>query len=124
MPSAETPTRTMPRCGRPLNRLISKNYAKRPMRSKAPARISEHLLSPNGRDDSKSSPNREPSRATCCLNSNMNSRVLELKSKPPPNQKPTMNILIVDDDPTSRIVLEAMLTSLGHQVTACENGAR
>ena len=35
-----------------------------------------------------------------------------------------MNILIVDDDPTSRIVLEAMLTTLGHQVAARENGAQ
>ena len=37
---------------------------------------------------------------------------------------PIMNILIVDDDPTSRIILEAMLRTLGHEVTAKENGAQ
>lgn len=34
-----------------------------------------------------------------------------------------MNILIVDDDPTSRIVLDATLKKLGHQVTTAKNGA-
>src|SRR5438105_15900981 len=34
-----------------------------------------------------------------------------------------MNILIVDDDPTSRIILEATLKKSGHQVTAAKNGA-
>ncbi|HWW03557.1 MAG TPA: response regulator [Candidatus Acidoferrum sp.] len=32
-----------------------------------------------------------------------------------------MNILIVDDDPTSRIVLDATLKKLGHQVTAASS---
>jgi len=34
-----------------------------------------------------------------------------------------MNILIADDDPTSRIVLGATLKKLGHQVTAVKDGA-
>ena len=34
-----------------------------------------------------------------------------------------MNILIADDDPTSRIVLSAILKKLGHQVTATTGGA-
>ena len=34
-----------------------------------------------------------------------------------------MNILIADDDPTSRIVLSATLKKLGHQVTAAQSGA-
>ena len=34
-----------------------------------------------------------------------------------------MNILIADDDPTSRIVLSATLKKLGHQVTATTGGA-
>ena len=34
-----------------------------------------------------------------------------------------MNILIVDDDPTSRIILEATLKKSGHTVTAAKNGA-
>src|SRR5438552_1844767 len=34
-----------------------------------------------------------------------------------------MNILIVDDDPTSRLILKAMLEKLGHEVTSAENGA-
>jgi DNA-binding response OmpR family regulator len=34
-----------------------------------------------------------------------------------------MNILIVDDDSTSRIVLSATLKKLGHQVTVAANGA-
>jgi sigma-B regulation protein RsbU (phosphoserine phosphatase) len=34
-----------------------------------------------------------------------------------------MNILIADDDPTSRIVLSATLKKLGHQVTVTRNGA-
>jgi DNA-binding response OmpR family regulator len=34
-----------------------------------------------------------------------------------------MNILIADDDPTSRIVLAATLKKLGHQVTVAKNGA-
>lgn len=33
-----------------------------------------------------------------------------------------MNILIVDDDPTSRIVLNATLKKLGHEVTVTTNG--
>ena len=33
-----------------------------------------------------------------------------------------MNILIVDDDPTSRLILEATLKKSGHQVTATKNG--
>jgi phosphoserine phosphatase RsbU/P len=35
-----------------------------------------------------------------------------------------LNILIVDDDPTCRIILSATLKKLGHQVTAAENGAK
>ena len=35
-----------------------------------------------------------------------------------------MNILIVDDDPTCRIILRATLNKLGHQVTAAENAAK
>ena len=34
-----------------------------------------------------------------------------------------MNVLIADDDPTSRIVLGATLQKLGHQVTVARNGA-
>ena len=34
-----------------------------------------------------------------------------------------MNILIADDDPTSRIVLSATLKKLGHQVTVTKGGA-
>ena len=34
-----------------------------------------------------------------------------------------MNILIAEDDPTSRIVLSATLKKLGHQVTAATGGA-
>ncbi len=34
-----------------------------------------------------------------------------------------MNILIVDDDATSRLVLEATLKKLGHQVTVAKDGA-
>lgn len=34
-----------------------------------------------------------------------------------------MNILLAEDEPVSRIVLQAMLTSLGHNVTAVLNGA-
>jgi phosphoserine phosphatase RsbU/P len=33
-----------------------------------------------------------------------------------------MNVLIADDDPTSRIVLSATLTKLGHQVTVAKDG--
>ena len=34
-----------------------------------------------------------------------------------------MNVLIADDDPTSRIVLAATLKKLGHQVTVAKDGA-
>lgn len=34
-----------------------------------------------------------------------------------------MNVLIADDDPTSRIVLSATLTKLGRQVTVAKDGA-
>jgi sigma-B regulation protein RsbU (phosphoserine phosphatase) len=34
-----------------------------------------------------------------------------------------MNVLIADDDPTSRIVLAATLKKLGHQITVAKDGA-
>ena len=35
-----------------------------------------------------------------------------------------MNVLIADDDPTSRIVLSATLKKLGHQATVAKDGAQ
>src|SRR5438552_7201117 len=53
-----------------------------------------------------------------------NSGASKRKSRPLASLVPIMNILIVDDDPTSRIILEAMLRTLGHEITAKENGAQ